>query len=557
MNGSAEWILSGGAVLTMDPRRPAAEAVAVRDGMIVAVGTMDEVRSHQGARTQVVDTTGGVVLPGINDSHLHLAMYGQQRPPFSLDVGRGQVRSIADVAARVREAARDLPPGAWIRGMGWDVGYLDECVSQPGRLPSRQDLDAATDRHPIALHDFSGHGIWTNTRAVELAGITSATETPAGSLVVRDEHGVPTGLFREPGATNLVLRHVPPPTPEQRRTALRSAIREVNALGVTSVTDPVIRIDDGLLDAYVELASSGELQVRVSALMLFWRSDTGSADEMAQGIREFVKPETDPRWFRIIGAKIFGDGVPPLKTAWLHESYPGGGRGSMVVAGKDDEARCAELARMVELAHAAGYQVGIHATGDATIDATVAAFVSAVGRHPRPDPRHYVIHGDLVSNATLDVMSRHGFGVNMQPQIKVQIADLMDEMLGASRSARQWPMRSALDRGVKVASSSDAPVQSPDWRLGVAGAVLRESGASGRVSGSRERISVEEALHTYTDVPAWQDFAEGWKGRLAAGMVADICVLDQDPRSVDPHHIPEIPVTMTFVGGKPVHPADR
>jgi predicted amidohydrolase YtcJ len=271
---------------------------------------------------------------------------------------------------------------------------------------------------------------------------------------------------------------------------------------------------------------------------------------MLRGIREFVKPETDPRWLRIVGAKVFGDGVPPLKTAWLHEPYADGGHGSMVMAGDDDHARLAELSRMVEVAHAAGYQVGVHATGDATIDATVTAFASAVDRYPRSDPRHYVIHGDLVSNPTLDVMSKRGFGV------KVQIADLMDEMLGRSRSDRQWPMRSALERKVKVASSSDAPVQSPDWRHGVAGAVLRESGASGRVSGAGERVSVEEALHTYTDVPAWQDFAEDWKGRVEVGMAADLCVLEEDPRPLDPHRIPETPVSMTFVGGTLVHRRD-
>ncbi|HEY7399148.1 MAG TPA: amidohydrolase [Gaiellaceae bacterium] len=549
---AAEFAFVDSAVVTAEPAAPRSDAVAVASGRIVAVGA-DDVRAVLRPATEVIDLRGRTLLPGINDSHAHVGAFGATRPPLAVDVGYPGVRSIADVRDRVRNAAAGRPAGEWIIGTGWDLGYLEECVADARRQPGRADLDPVSPDHPVLLRDFSGHAVWVNSRALELAGVTRDTPSPDGGEVVRDgATGEPTGLLRELAATALVQSRVPPPTRGQKRKALLAAIDELHRLGITSVTEPTLGPGSGgpfpmsdveCLELYRELAEEGGLGMRVNVLLLFGE---GLAD-VERGLREFVPPADVPGWLRIGGVKVFADGIPPLKTAWMHEEYVGGGFGSLVVPGGSPE-----LAGMIRVAHAAGYQIGVHVVGDAAIDATVDALAAAAAAYPRPDPRHYLIHSDFARPGTLARMASLGIGMNAQPQIKATISDLMDRMLGEERSAYQWPLRAALDAGVAVSCSSDMPVVYPDWRLGVANAVLRESKATGRVSGPEQRITVEEALAAYTRTPARQDFAEDWKGTLAVGKAADCCVVDGDLLGADPHDIPELPVVLTMVDGRVV-----
>jgi predicted amidohydrolase YtcJ len=290
----------------------------------------------------------------------------------------------------------------------------------------------------------------------------------------------------------------------------------------------------------------------VNALLLF-TGMTGSAAEVERGLKEFAVPgDLDPRIFRVLGVKLFADGVPPNKTAWMNEEYTSGGFGCLCVHGHSDEQRTGELAEMVRLAHAAGYQLGVHITGDRGIDAVVDAFTAAQAAHPREDPRHYIIHADFAGPGSLAKLAAHGFGANMNPAIKWTIADLMEEMLGPERSAYQWPMRSAIEAGVTVCASSDAPVTYPNWRQGVSAMLLRESKGTGRPSGPEQCVSLAEAIRAYTVNAAWQDFAEGWKGSLEPGKAADIAVLDGTLTALDPHDLPDTPVAMTIFDGKVV-----
>jgi predicted amidohydrolase YtcJ len=542
---------------------PGAQAVAIRGGRIAAVGTASEVRALAGPRTEVLDLAGATVLPGMNDAHAHIAQWGASRPPLALDVSPREVTSIADVAGLVRAATAKQPPGTWIRGYGWDVGFLAECVADPRRRLTRADLDAVAPDHPVVLADFSLHAIWVNSKAIEIAGVTAATPTPTGGDITRDEHGEPEGIFSEFAAQNLIQQHVPDLTREERRTAIAAATTELHRLGTTSVTDPALGPGGGsgmlgteTLRAYEDLAREGELGLRVSVLLLFGAEGTVTVEDMRRGLQDFAVDAPSGSRLRVGGIKLFGDGIPPLHTAWLHEPYADAPtRGSLVIPGEDDAARVAELHELVRLAHAAGHQVGIHATGDAAIDATVDAFAAAVRRHPRPDTRHYVIHADLTYAATLRAMGEHAFGASSQPSIKTAAAHLSALLLGEERAAYQWPYRSMLDAGVPLVFSSDAPVVWPDWRQGVAAAVLRTSAADGAVYGPEERITVEEAIAAYTSGGAWQDFAEDEKGTVEVGKVGDLCVLGGDPFTGDPAEIPEMPILATVLDGEPVHVA--
>jgi predicted amidohydrolase YtcJ len=537
-------ILTGGRVLTVDGAFSVAEAVAVRGNRVAAVGTDAEIRALAGPSTVVIELNGRTVLPGINDSHLHGAAYGMTK--LAVDVSFPTVRSIVDIAAAVSRAVPTVPPGAWIIGTGWDQGYLDECRAQPGRLPNRHDLDAVAPDNPVCLTDFSAHMTWVNSAALRLAGLEGS------------------GILRE--AEQLaVQRLLPEPTIAQRRAAIEHVVGVLHRRGITSYTEPGLgpggagTLLGGLSTenwtAYTELVAESALRARVSVLLLPAPMG-GSAADLRDGLATLgAVTSPDPHRLRAIGVKIFADGVPPNRTAWMHQPYCDGGHGALSVHGDTPAHQADELAEMIRIAHAAGFQVGVHATGDRTIDTAVDAFVAANAEHPRANARHYIIHGDFVSAASLAKLAAHGYGINMNPAIKWTIADLMDGVVGAERSAYQWPVRAAVEAGVPVCASSDAPVTEPDWRQGIAGMLLRESKASGRVSGPDQRVGLEAALRAYTINPARQDFAEAWKGSIEVGKVADLCVLGGDLLHADPHELTSIAVDLTMVDGEIVFEA--
>ncbi|MBB5939334.1 amidohydrolase [Streptomyces zagrosensis] len=566
MPETADLILTGGDVLTIDDGFTVAQAVAVKAHRILAVGGDAEITALAGPQTQVIDLAGRTVLPGINDSHLHGAAWALTRPPFALDISHPAVRSIADITEAVRQAAAETPSGQWITGLGWDVGYLAECLADPTRRPRRSDLDDAAPHHPVCLTDFSGHMVWVNSTALELAGIARGTEPPSGGVIDTDATGEPTGMLKET-AQALVQALIPPATVAQRKEAIQRAVAALHAEGITSYTEPGLGpggaeilgggLDTATLHAYIELARAGQLASRVRVLLLPAPMG-GTAADVTAGLRGLAPPkDVDARRLAVIGVKLFADGVPPNETAWMHDPYPGGGHGALCVHGTDASLKQAELAEMIRVAHTAGYQVGVHVTGDRAIDAVVDAFVAAHHAHPRPDARHYVIHGDFASAQSLAKLAAHGYGINMNPAIKWTIADLMDDIVGSKRSDYQWPVRSAAEAGIAICVGSDAPITMPNWRQGIASMLLRESKATGRVSGPDQRVSLETALRAYTVNPARQDFAEAWKGTIEAGKVADLCVLGGDLRATDPHDIPHLPIDLTVLDGHIVFARDN
>ncbi|MDC2959945.1 amidohydrolase [Streptomyces gilvifuscus] len=563
MNDNApSLILTGGQVLTVDGDFTVAEGVAVRGRDIVAVGGDDEMRALAGPGTQVVELAGRTVLPGINDSHLHGAAYGITRPPFALAVGHPAVGSIADIAATVERAVVAARPGEWIVGLGWDTGFLAECLADPRRFPHRLDLDAVAPDNPVCLTHFSSHLVWVNSAALRRCGIGPASVPPSGGVIDTDPDGEPTGILRE-AAQELVQAELPSPTVAQRRQAIQGVVRELHSRGITSYTEPGLGpggttsfyrgLSTDNWTAYADLAASGDLQARVSVLLLPAPMG-GSADDVRKGLAELRRPTTaDPRILNAIGVKIFADGVPPNRTAWMSEPYADGGHGALCVHGESPALQVDELFEMIRVAHEAGFQLGVHVTGDLAIDTVVDAFLAADAAVPRPDARHYVIHGDFVGADSLAKLASHGYGVNMNPAIKWTISDLMDDVVGTKRSAYQWPVRSAVEAGVTVCASSDAPITEPDWRQGVAAMMLRESKASGRPSGPEQCVSLAEALRAYTVNPARQDFAEDWKGSIEVGKVADLCVLDRPLLDLDPHAITDAQVDLTVFDGRVVH----
>lgn len=535
----ADLIVHNGKVLPMGRHFRIAEAVALGGGEVLAVGRLKELRGLSDRRTSFLDAAGGTVLPGVNDSHLHLNGFGLTFPPFTIDV---DTASIAELVARVQTAVAAAGPGdSWIRGRFWNDNRI-------GRAPTRSDLDPVSGDHPVVLGDFSGHATAVNSKVLQLAGVTRDTVPPPGGVIEKDAAGEPTGVFRE-GAQNLVRSVVPPFTPEERSRSIDIGIGVLQAEGITSITDPGINL--ATLALYVDKARSGQLPVRTNILLSAGSSVAGLQATLA----DYVPPSGfDPLRLRVAGIKVFGDGIPTnARTAWLHEPYLDGTNGRLVTAGSTEAEQLATLHELIRISHEAGFQVGTHATGDAAIDATVDGYLKVMGRgQRRHNPRHYIIHGDLTPPGTLRTMARREIGVNMNATIKFLVGRTNDPFLGPERVDYQWPYRTAIDAGVRVSSSSDAAVTFPSWRQGVLGAVLRE-GRFGGVAGEAERISVAEALYTYTRTPAFQDHAERWKGSLEPGRVADVCIVGGDVLGVDPHDLVNLPITTTILGGEVVY----
>jgi hypothetical protein len=562
----ADLIIVNGKIITVDSKFSIAQAVAIKGDRIVAVGTNEEVKTLTGKKTTILDLKEKTVLPGINDAHTHAALYGGTRPPLALDVSYPTVKSIKDIVKAIAEKVKISKPGEWIRGVGWDEGFLEECTRDKSRHPTRWDLDPVSPHNPVCLGEYTVHSLWVNSKALELAGITKDTPVPPGGEIVRDPGtGDITGMIRELAAQGLIMKVVPPGTKAQKRQAILSAIKEFNMLGITSITEAALGpggtgYQGGLMDAecisiYNDLYNEGKLNTRVNIFYLFGEYGACSFKDLQQIVPHIgVHSGFGNEWLKIGGIKIFADGIPTTKTAWMSEEYIGGGTGSLVLPGSTDKERYDELINMICYAHKNGFQVGAHAIGDKAIEASIDGFIKAEKEEPK-GMRHYIIHGDFISEKYARLAAEYNIGIAAQPAIKWTLADFMADIVGDKREAWQWPLRTLIDAGVHVSGSSDAPVTYPNWKQGVQSAVLRESKATGRVSGPEQCITREEAIRMFTIEGAWQDHMEHIKGSIEVGKLADLCILDEDILTVEPHKIKDIRNLMTIIGGKIVYDA--
>lgn len=562
-----DLIITNGKVITVDKNFSIAQAVAVKGERIVAVGTNEKIKALANKKTQTLDLKGKTMLPGINDAHIHAALYWGSRPPLVLDVGFPVTKSIRDIVKAVGKKAEVVKPGEWIRGTGLNLDTLEECRRVPARYPKRWDLDLVSPDNPVCLgvipFTIGEHVTWLNTRALELVGITKDTPTPPGCDIVKDPvTGEPTGVLKGALLEELVTRAIPPMTREQKRQAILSAMKELNSLGITSITEGALGPggagyqgglwDAECIDAYNDLCNEGRLTVRVNIMMLFTPYGSYSPEDLYEGLPQLgIHSGFSNEWLRIAGVKLFADGIPLNKTAWMYQDYVGGGNGKMLFTGETDEERCNELMNIVAYSHKLGFRVGIHVTGDRSIDACIDSFMKAEQEEPK-GLRHYLIHGDFVSAEGAKRMAEHGIGISVQPALANLVINFLPHSVGKERAAKYGCLRTILDAGVHVAGGSDAPVTYPDWKLAIQSIVLREYMPAGK---SARHITVDDAIRMFTIEGAWQDRLEDIKGSIEAGKLADFCVLDADILTIEPHRIKDIRTLMTIIGGEIVYDA--
>ena len=533
----ADLVLTGGTVVTLDPARPRATALAVRGGRIVRVGDDADVRALAGPRTQTIDLAGRTVLPGLADAHVHTEGVGAALETLSL-VGAA---SLDEAVERVRRAAAALPPGEWLLGRGWDQNDWPD-----KRFPTAAALDAVSAGHPVYLTRVDGHAGWANSKAMELAGITASTVDPTGGRILRGEGGAPSGVFVD-RAQGLVTSKVPAAPREVRKRRLLRGLRAAAEAGLTSVHDAGVGLDTVAL--YKELLAEDALPVRVYVMIAmdeFLARGGGLRPEIGLG---------DGR-LTVRAIKVVSDGALGSRGALLLAPYADepGTRGLRTV----DPARFREVLRVAVMR---GFQVNTHAIGDGANRLVLDAYEQALAGAPGggAQRRFRIEHAQVIAPEDVPRFKAIGVIPSVQPTHCTSDMYWATDRLGPERAKGAYLWQTFLRQGVVLAGGSDAPVESIAVLPGLYAAVTRQD-AKGWPEGGwhpEERVSIEDAIRMFSAGAAWAAFEEKERGTIAPGMRADLTIVTRDVTAVPAADILKTEVALTIVGGRVVYDGSR
>ena len=522
----ADLVMFNGKVFTVEKNMPWAQAVAVRDGKIIAVGADAEIKQLIGKNTQTIDLQGKLVLPGFNDAHLHFASGGL----YLLGIDLRPARNEKEFVSILKEYIGKIPKGEWITGGNWDH------ENWPSKKhPQRQLIDAVTPDHPVLLRRLDGHMALANSLALKLAGIGRDTPDPQGGEIVKDKKtGQPSGILRD-NACDLVEAVIPPISRARRELAIRTAMRHAQGLGVTSIQDNSSSED---LEIYQELLAKGELGVRINA----WRSSDYINDFSRIGINAaFGGP-----FLRLGTIKLFVDGSMGAGTALFFDPYADDPATAGLPIYKEKE-----LNDLVLAADKAGLQVAAHAIGDKANAWMLNALALARQENGSRDSRHRVEHSQVVRPE--DVLRFRDFAViaSIQPCHCIDDMRWAEKRIG-SRVGNAYRFASFQKEGVHLAFGTDWPVEPLDPRLGLYAAVTRELPGGGPPGGwhSDEKLSLAEAIEHYTLGSAYAEFQENEKGSIAPGKWADLVVMEKNLFEIPQKDILNTAVAMTILAGK-------
>ena len=538
----ADLVLRGGRVATMDAGRTFADAVAVLDGRIVAVGPDATVGRWVGSRTRVIDLRGRTVTPGFGDAHVHPVASGLDRLRCDLTGARGLDTYLSTIAAY----AVANPDEPWIRGSGWRLADF------PAGIPDRADLDRVVPHRSVYLESADGHAAWVNSKALDLAGVGGETPDPPDGRIERDADGWARGTLQET-ARDLVVRLFPPEDRESLEAALRLAQTELHGLGVTNWQDANVRADEEEV-AYAALAGRGELTARVVGA-LGWDDARGGEqiDELVARRAQTTYPRYAPT-----SVKFFVDGVLEDFTGALLEPYldapgrPTTDRGRSLI---DPGALEAHVTRLDAL----GFQAHVHAIGDRAVREALDAIEAARRANGRSDTRPHIAHIQLVHPDDVGRFRDLGVVANAQAEwaaLEGQLEHLTIPFLGPERAARIYPFGSLLRAGATLAMGSD-------WSVSTADPFIQMEVAVNRVSHEHrgekpaflpnERLELIDALAAFTVGSAWVNHLERDVGSIEVGKAADLVVLDRDLFDRGAGEIGETRVVATFIDGIAVH----
>ncbi len=518
------------------PKTPRPQAIAVRDGRIVAIGSNEEILKLKHGDTQVIDLGGHFVMPGFNDAHVHLAAGGLEL----LQVDLVGVKSLAEMQKRIEDYAKKTPGREWLIGRGWDHTLW------PGaKLPSREDIDSVTGAHPAVFSRVDGHIAVANTAALKAAGLLAKVPDPHGGEVDRAANGEATGIVRET-AKDLVIAKAPRPSLATRRRGIELALANAARWGVTSLQD-FSEWEDFLV--YEEMEKQGKLTVRISEWLPF-----NEPVELLENHR--AHHSAQDAMLHTAMLKGFMDGSLGSRTAALNAPYSDdpGNKGL-------PQYEQAALNKMAVERSIAGFQLGFHAIGDAAVQMALDAFAEvqrdARENHREHDSRPRIEHAQVIDANQFEQFRDLGVIASVQPCHLLTDMNWVVQRIGPQRAKTSYPWASFLKHGVPLAFGTDYPVEPINPFRGLYAAVTRKNEAGTKEFFPEQKITSEQAIDAYTTGSAYAQFAVKDKGTLALNMLADFVVLDRDLTKVPPAQILKTRVLRTVVGGRTVYESGK
>lgn len=527
----ADAVFTNAMVWTVDKAKPSAEAVAVLDGKILAVGKHADIQKHIGPQTKVIDVKGKLILPGFIDDHTHFMNGGFQLQNVDLRSAKNE----SEFARLIKERA-DKYPGRWITGGDWDHDNWPG-----GKLPTKELVDPYTPTTPVFVNRYDGHMALANSYVLRLAGITKDTPDPPGGTIVKDPRtGEPTGVLKDE-AMSTVYRHIPDPSEQEMLEAARLGLAEARRLGVTSIQDVSSAAD---LRIYQTLKEKGELTARFHCRLPLAQWENLAAAG--------IKVPFGDEWIRIGSLKAFADGSLGSSTALFFEPFTSdpGTHGLAM-----DVVTDGRLEKWATGADKAGLQLSIHAIGDSANSLMLDLFDKIIKTNPPWDRRFRIEHAQHIHPRDFRRFAELGVIASVQPYHAIDDGRWAEKRIGHERCKTTYPFRSFLDNGVKLSFGSDWTVAPLNPLTGIYAAVTRRTTDGANPNGwfPEQKISVQEAIEAYTINNAYASFEEKEKGSISPGKLADLVVLSDNILSIDPVRIENVQVEMTMVRGKIVY----
>ncbi len=487
-------------IRTGDPKLPVVQAMALRDGRILKLGSRAEVLAAAGEGAIIDEFPSGVVVPGLVDAHGHLMGLGEA---LAL-VGLWEATDENDAVRRLKAAGPDARQGDWVLGRGWDQNKWPQ-----GQFPSRWSLDSELDRTPVFASRVDGHAAWVNGEALKRARITKDTKDPPGGRIVRDKAGEPTGVLID-NAMELVRSKIPPPSDEQLKARLKAAIETCARVGLTGVHDAGMSM--AVFEQLQRWDAAGALPIRVYAIA----NGQGDDRDLFLGRGPFRGRHLSMR-----AVKLLADGALGSRGAALFQPYSDDATQSGLMLLKKEL-----LQQRAEAFASAGFQVAVHAIGDKA-NAEVLDLLEALPK----GGRHRVEHAQVLREQDVGRFAKSGIIASFQPTHATSDMPWAEARLGAARAKYAYAWKSVLDTKAAVAFGSDFPVERPDPLLGLYAARTRAD-SSGQPAGGwhpEQKVTADEALAGFTTGAAFAEFAEDRRGVLREGFDADFVALTVDP----------------------------
>lgn len=522
-------IVTGGRILTMDPDKPLAEAMAIQGDRILAVGSNDDINGLASSTTQRFDARGMTVLPGFIDAHSH-PLFAQE--VVGVNVGLPRIEDVKKVLA---QKAANTPPGTWVLGVMYDDTRFAE-----GRPLTLADIDEVVRDHPVLVHHRGGHTAVVNSKGFEVTGITMQTPDPAGGMFYR-ENGKFTGKVAEHAVTPFFKAGIWPVIDRSvRQQAVTLSSKKMAAAGLTSTTDSEAGVEN--LIAYQDALAAGEMYFRLSYMPI---GDSGAYKALKLG---GVRSGFGDNMLRIGAVKFLADGSASERTMRMSTPYAGRPHDYGILTMTQEEIDAA-----VDDAVAHDFRVGIHANGDVAIDMVLKSYERVLKGHRGPNPRHRIEHCSLVNDQLLTRIKNAGV-IPTPFYTYVHYHGKKWAEYGEEKMRLMFAHRSFLDAGIPAAPASDY-IAGPFEPLMAIQSMVTRKDVDGHVWGVEQRISVSEALQICTMNGAYASFEEGIKGSLTAGKLADYVILENDPHDVDPDAIKDIKIVRTVLGGRSTYKA--